>query len=146
MKLEINNEICNPELLTFSEKTYGKTFGNEYKFYLEGGKTDFYAKFDPIYKECIEELQRDDKITGLFHPPYHGASEYPTLDKLFELPADQRMEFVNTYFALDILRIYFQEEAINKRTQWCVVRSDSIHLDDQTLVLRGTVCRLPTAI
>jgi len=112
---------------------------------LEINADEFLSRFTPVYEECIAELRRDDALTGKFHPPYPGAADYPSIGELFDVPAGNRMAFLETYLVLDMLRLVFKEDADGNGVKWLVERCESIDRLDGRILIRGTMRALPRA-
>lgn len=144
MNIYISGNKSHLEAMTFSEKGYGKPGGHETSsFVLEVEAADFLRRFTPIYDGCIAELRRDDEITGVFHPPFQGAKDYPTLDEILQESPENRMELIGTYLVFDILRLYLAEDATGEGAKWLVWRCDSVDRHDDVIIVRGMVRARP---
>jgi hypothetical protein len=139
MKLCIDGVDTALETISFSEKAYGHRHGQKVvPFSLEVAHADFMRKLQPLYETCIAELRRDDVQTGTFTPPYEGATDYPTLERLFELSSKRRMEFIDSFLILDILRLYVEEER-SAGVKWFIQRCESLDRNGEACVLKGYV-------
>jgi hypothetical protein len=146
MRLCIDDAEHHPTVATFSEKSYGKhSQTRKVPFSLEVNADEFLSRFATVYEECIADLRRDDVVTGQFHPPYPGATDYPSIAELFGVPASSRMAFLETYLVLDILRLVFKEDAEGNGVTWLVERCDSIDRFDGLIVIQGVMQALPRA-
>lgn len=63
---------------------YDEKFGelNDFQvvpYEIEIEKTDFVARLEPVYDECVQELKRDDAIVGGFQPTLHRRGELSKL-------------------------------------------------------------------
>lgn len=128
------------DAVTFSEVGFGQ-FGNGAveDYVLIADFDDFLGRFAPVFDECIQELRRDDALTGGFEPPYPGASSYPTLEELWELSPSDRMEMIGTYFAFDILRMYLREDDGGTEASWTVKSLEAVDRRGSGIVVRGRV-------
>lgn len=144
MHLIILNGTADMDSATFLEKGFGKHLNDSAAPYsLVALREDFIKKFRPIYDDCIKELVRDDETTREFHPPYQGATGYPSLEELLLLPEHHRMEMISTYFVFDILNLYFKENAINPAVKWIIGSLDRVRPQDQDLLIEGLVMPAP---
>jgi hypothetical protein len=138
MQLTISGNEVDIGVVTFSEINFGRQLdGREEEFTLTVSGHDFTNWFGPIYAECVTELIRDDDITGEFHPPYTGATRYPSFDEFLSMAEPQRMEMIDTYFVFDILRHYIREDASDVSVQWNIGSLDSLQLKDGILTVGG---------
>lgn len=138
MNVFVDGQPIEPKAVTFSERGHGRMPG-ELKCQLEMDAAEFLRRLRPVYDECIAELQHDDAITGHFHPPYPGATAYPTLDELMLLPPEAHMPFVDTYLVFDILRLWLPEESA--ASAWLLSRCDAVEQREGKVVVHGRVRR-----
>ena len=116
--IEVAGKTVTTEQVTFNERVFGKSAKASATLSLETSYDAFAKRFAPIYEAALDELRADDAVTGRFSPPFAGATHYPSLDELFALPDDQRMEMIDAFFAVDILRLLLPEAAPGAR--WTV--------------------------
>lgn len=127
-----------------TEKSYGKHAATRtVPFSLEIQVDEFLARFAPVYEDCLKELRRDDAVMGHFHPPYPGATDYPSIKQLFRLPASTRMAFLDTYLILDMLRLFLKEDLGREAVKWLVERCDSVDRLDHAIVIQGMMQTMP---
>jgi len=138
MNVFVDAQPIEPRAVTFSEVSYGKAPG-ELPLRLEMDAAEFQRRLQPAYDACLAELRHDDAITGRFHPPYPGASDYPTLDELLRLPAELRMPFVDTHLVFDMLRLWLPEDSA--AAGWLLSRCESLERRDGKVVVQATVRR-----
>jgi hypothetical protein len=138
MNVIVNGQPIEPKAVTFSERTYGKAIG-DLPLRLEMDADEFRRRLQPVYEACIAELKHDDAVTGRFHPPYPGASTYPTLDELLQRPAAERMPFIDTHLLFDMLRLWLPEESA--ASTWLLGRCEAVECLDGQIVITGKVRR-----
>ena len=140
MQFIIAGSSTDVDSITFSEKGFGKNLGNGnswVSYYLKVEIDDFIQRLKKVYADCIEELIRDDKITGQFHPPYTGATAYPSLEEFIELSDTKRKEMIDTYFTFDILRAYVPEYTGTQPVRWLINSLDSVSRQGEMVVIKG---------
>lgn len=138
--IRISDQPAALTSVTFDERAMGKTRPELARMVLTTPYSAFAKRFDPVYAEAVEELKADDQVTGKFSPPYEGATEYPTLDELFQLSESARMEMIGAFFTVDILRLLVTEAAA--QASWAVRSIDSVARHGDVLELRGAVEKL----
>ena len=138
MNVIVNGQPIEPKAVTFSERTYGKAIG-ELPLQLGMDAAEFMRRLQPVYEACIAELRHDDQVTGRFHPPYPGATGYPTLDELLQLPAADRMPFVDTHLLFDMLRLWLPEESA--AATWLLGRCELVERRGDVVLITGKVRR-----
>lgn len=138
MKLVVEGVSVSLETITFSEKGFGKyPAGKRAAYVLEVDPLEFAKRLSKVYVDCMAELGRDDELVGRFHPPFPGATSYPSLNELLEMPETQRMEVVDAYLAFDILRAYVQEDAAGPSVKWTIKSLDSVSKQEGVIVIEG---------
>lgn len=138
IELTIDGASASTNDVTFSEWGGLKLTGAPVaSFVLTVPYPPFRQQFTPIYEAAIADLKSDDEITGVFGPPYAGATEYPSLDELLALLPEQRMEMIETFFVFDLLKLLFEEEKGEAR--WIVRRFDDIQRDGDLVHISGRV-------
>ena len=138
MNVIVNGQPIEPKAVTFSERTYGKAAG-DLLLQLEMDAAEFLSRLQPVYEACITELRHDDAVTGRFHPPYPGATDYPALDELLRLPAAARMPFIDTHLLFDMLRLWLPEES--SASTWLLGRCELVERRNGVIVVTGKVRR-----
>ncbi len=128
------------EQVTFNERVFAKSAIAAEKMELTAPYQPFAASFAPIYEAAIADLRADDAIMGKFSPPYAGATDYPSLEELFLLPQDARMEMIGAFFALDILRLFFPENSAS--AQWTVRSLANVARNGDVITLSANIDRL----
>jgi hypothetical protein len=98
---------------------------------------DFILQFSPAFLDCVEELKKDDQLVGSFQPPFEGADSYPSLEELLALPGPLRMEMVDTFFVVDVLRIYLGEYSGGLKPHWLIVSLESLEAKAGKVVISG---------
>lgn len=142
MKLTISGKDADIGSITFSEKGFGKlTQHEEVPYSIILSIDEFSNQFCSIYDDCIAELIQDDNIIGSFHPPYDGATRYPSFEEFLSIPELHRMQMVDTYFVIDILRLYVSEDIFNIETKWRVRSLSSLSLYDGIISIGGGVVK-----
>lgn len=139
-KLLIAGTGTSTDNVTFNQRFFGTAMGPVAPFVLASSFEWFVGRFRKIYDDALHELRAEHESSGKFTPPYDGATSYPTCDELFALTDMQRMEVVNSFFTLDILRLFFTQEA--ERSHWAVRYVDGIARNGDAIELRGRVEKL----
>ena len=131
------------EKIIFLETSLGNdVVGQTVTYEISAPAQDFCQRFAPIYESCVNELARDDEITGKSDPPYVGAVVYPSFEDFLNLPDSQRMEMVDTFFVSDILRLYVYEGAASAGLQWLVISLNLLFKQNENVVIRGLAVAL----
>lgn len=137
-RLIVDGSDIGLEAITFFEKGFGRCINEGSASYALTVDAEVFARrMGSLYADCIAELVSDDELTGQFHPPYSGATSYPSLDELFEIAEAQRKEMVDAYFVFDILRAYVQEEAAGPSVKWMIKSLDSLSRQGGAIFIEG---------
>lgn len=112
MMIYINQTVINnTDDMGYREFGFGKKVDPDTCSYLiEIPKDKFINLMRSIYDECVDELRKDDEITGEFDPPFPGATEYPSLEVFVEEHKEAFAEFFRIYFETDFLSLLFSNE------------------------------------
>ncbi|RLC09398.1 MAG: hypothetical protein DRI57_22180 [Deltaproteobacteria bacterium] len=135
MMIYINQRINNTENVGYREFGFGKEVTLDTCSYLiEIPKYEFINLMNTTYSDCIDELKKDDEITGEFDPPFPGATEYPSLEVFIEDHKEAFVEFFKIYFETDFLSLLFS----NKNDPVYVINSvDNIEITDASVIVSG---------
>ena len=139
-KLLIAGTGTSPDNVTFNHRYFGTSVEPPVPFVLASSFDWFCNRFRKIYDDTFVDLKAALDAGGTFSPPYEGATQYPTADEFFALPDKARMEMVNSFFTLDILRLFFTQEA--EKARWAVRFVDSVARKGDDIELRGRVEKL----
>lgn len=139
-KLKISGTGASCDNVTFNERFFGTSVEPPQPFVLASPFPWFVNRFRKIYDDALADLRSEQQSTGKFSPPYEGATSYPTADELFALTDKQRMEVINAFFTLDILRLFFTEGA--ERAHWAIRFVDNVAKKGDDIELRGRVEKL----
>ncbi len=139
-KLRIAGTGVSTDDVTFNHRYFGTSVEPPAPFVLTSSFDWFSNRFRKIYDDTFAELRAALDAGGTFSPPYEGAERYPSAEEVFALPEKHRMEMVNAFFTLDILRLFFTQEA--ERARWAVRFVDWVGRRGDDIELRGRVERL----
>lgn len=135
MKITINNQETNLDKVSYFVMHFGRP--GELRFEAKIPRQAFLQRIDPIYKDTIEDLRRDDQITGEFEPPYPGATDYPTLEDFMTHP-EPFSAFMTTYLRFDILGTWLREGCTTDPVEFLVCSIDRIYPDANNIIAHGT--------
>lgn len=127
--------IYDIEKIGYREFGFGKKVNlNTCSYLIKIAKDKFVNLMESIYDECIEELRRDDEITGEFDPPFPGATGYPPLKVFIEEHKEAFTEFFRTYFEWDFLSLLLSNE---NEPIYVINSIDSIEITDSSVIVTG---------
>jgi len=136
MMIYINQAVINnTDDIGYREFGFGKRLELYTCDYLiEIPKERFINLMRSIYDACVDELRKDDEITGEFDPPFPGATEYPPLEVFVEEHKEAFVEFFRIYFETDLLSLLFS----NKNNPVYVINSvDNFQITGSSVIVSG---------
>ena len=137
MEMLIDDKYVSPDQVTFSELGFGTTeieLASAYELRIPA--QEFVARFAAVYEVYVEELKRDDAITGEEYPSHSMQSDYPSLQELLEINGREFHDFVYTFLKFDIFEEYFSE-ADPSSARFALGTADEILVDQSNITIRG---------
>lgn len=141
MKITLSGKILDSRCFTYRDIGFNKQVDLPlFHWQAELEMSHFLTVMKPIYDECIEELKKDDELTGEFDPPFPGAESYPELEPFVANKFQEFVSFFRVYFVSDFLSNFF-----NAGDDWeYVINSiDDIGRKDGLLMFKGQAYKRP---
>ena len=141
MKIALSGKNIDSNKFTYRDVGFGKQVDLPlYQWEAKLGQFDFFTAMRPIYDECINDLKRDDEITGEFDPPFPGAETYPDLESFVSNNFQEFVIFFRAYFISDFLSHFFNE---SDDWEYVINSIDEISRMNGVLIFKGLAYKRP---
>jgi hypothetical protein len=125
------DRLWQPAMSLSSSKSAGRLMS--YRLAID--QASVLPKLAAAYDECVQELKRDDAVTG--NTDFFGKAGYPPLDVLLAQP-ELLSEVVSTYFQDEIFSaLSLSKPEKTSGPSYAVDGVNSVYLLDNELVLEG---------
>ncbi|HAS6264065.1 TPA: hypothetical protein I7184_00025 [Vibrio vulnificus] len=140
ISLKENKNNIDSNAMTFCQLSFGKGQGLQTLSYeIKIVKSELLEKLTPLYNDGVEDLKKDDQITGEFNPPYPRATNYPSLLEFIDIEGSYLYDYLYAYHKFDILGIVFDED--NVVASYVVDSLESIEQIDEKIIIKGTAIK-----